>query len=644
MSDDGDSDLSFESDNGHEEDNGDSDPESTANDVPGVTLQFFDNPEINEYALDFLNVFATAALSKEQATRMWELNKRHDKRFHPSEWKTFKSLLRKARKVLPTIVQSWRVVDKVTDTEHTGSGPKFPERLYHDKNRYALLEMWSRIPLNEMMRFHAQLHPEKRHQFYVNGKLQPSRMPFVFTSDGLPCGNSTSSSLHVIAIRFDDCKTIYFLETRVARRKVEKHLTDFLDPFVDQVVQLTAQAKKFLGDAPMRSFFKKLKGHAGYHSCEVCLAPGANVGRRVCYPACTVGYPQRNMANWMESVAEVEEGIVDESNGIVGRSPLLRLPNFDVINDCPSDPLHRDFLGITKNLWRLLVDPNKHGAPSARAQAFAKTVSSVYMSVRLPREFSHRSRSVDHANFKGHEWKSLLMTVFHTMATAGQEMRGGHIGRIITLYTFLTKIYLGPETHMEQVGKETLKAMHETLYDMYEEEFGQAACSFNWHSYCHMYEIRQMGRQSYTSTEPFESAYGKVKLSFEPGTSGIGIQILERMMLRTLRTGYHNCKITLKMGTFDRETRHDDSILVDDNWNFYKIRDQTDTHVTVVDIKKVKWTSDFDPTLPFDLVGVFRFNGYGSVRRHMRKSFFTGKGVMVEQRILMGLSWDLLFS
>ncbi len=622
----------------------DSDTEWEGDDEFSMTLQFFENPEINDYAVDFLHVYATAALSKEQASRMWELNKRHDKRFHPREWKTFKSLLRKARKVLPKIEQSWRVVDKVTNTEVQGSGPHFPERLYHDKNRYELLEMWTRIPLKEMMKFHVQVHPEKRQQFAPQNKLQPGSMPFVFTSDGLPCGNSTSNNLHVVALRFDDCKTIYILETRVAQRKVEKKVSDFLDPLTDQFNALEARPKKFLGDAPMRSFFKRLKGHAGYNSCEVCLAPGMCVNRRVCYPACTVGFPLRTMDNWMASVNEIENGIVEESDGIVGRSPLLKLPGFDVINDCPSDPLHRDFLGITKNLWRLLVDPNKHGVPSGRAQTFAKAVSRIYVSVRLPREFSHRSRPVDLANFKGHEWKSLLMTTFHTIAAAGQQLRGGQIGRIVTLYTFLTKIYLGPEKFIDQVGRDALKAMHETLYDMYEEDFGQASCSFNWHSYCHMYEIRKMGRQSYTSTEPFESAYGMIKLSYEPGTKGMGVQILERMLLRCLRTRHHNCNITLKTGTFDRETRHDDSILVDDNWNFYKIRAQTATHVTVVDINKVKWESEFDPTLPFDLVGVYRFNGYGSVRREMPKSFFTGKGVIVEQRLMMGLSWDLLFS
>ncbi len=306
-----------------------------------MNLRLSDDPEVNSFSLEFLREYATGGLKKTQGARFWELHRRH-KTYDPKKLQSFPTLLRKVKRVLPVITQYWRVKDFQTGRVYEGSGLHYPAAKYKDLNRYELLETWTRIKLRDMMKFHVRMHSSKRQDYLQDGILKPNWMPLVFTSDGIPCGKSSSESLHVLAIRFLDCKGIYILQTRIAKRGVAKRLEDFLDPFIDECLALSAQVKKFLGDAPIRSFFKCLKGHAGYYSCEVCEAPGLCVQKRVCYPACMIGHPLRSLEKWQEAVSELEEGEETSVNGVIGRSPLLKLPHFDMVSDAPADPMHRD--------------------------------------------------------------------------------------------------------------------------------------------------------------------------------------------------------------------------------------------------------------------------------------------------------------
>ena len=495
-----------------------------------------------------------------------------------------------------------------------------------------------------MVRYHIQLHPNQRDHFLQDGKVRPDLIRIRFTSDGIPCSNSGSENLYVTALRFQGCKNVYILETRVAKRNQPKVLSEFLEPFVEEVLELQYPVEKFLGDAPIRSFFKCLKGRAGYYSCEVCVAEGECIDRKVSYPSSTFAQPRRDMADWISAVEEVEDTGCDSVRGITGRSPMLRIPNFDMIGDSPSDRLHRDFLGITKNLWRMCVNPNKHGTLPARAREMQSKVTKAYVQVRLPREFSHRSRAVDLANYKSHEWKSLLMTCFPVIADACQELRGGSSGLMWTLFAFLLRIYNGPEHYLDDIGEDTLRDLHKCWYQVYEGEFGSAACSFNIHAFSHLLENRRFGRQHEISTEAFESAYGMIQLSYHPGTRAIGKQILEHMLMRLLKRRSHNCEYTLKFGRFKAGKRYDDSIVCDERWNFYKVIEVHRDSVTVVCINKTHWTSPYNPDLPFDKAGVYQFCGYGQERLTYPKSHFSGKGAMFDKRLLMGLYWDLLFS
>ena len=80
-------------------------------------------------------------------------------------------------------------------------------------------------------------------------------------------------------------------------------------------------------------------------ACEYCLHPGENIGGTVKYPRKT-GLEKRTKESHLRAMAEgpSAEAPVD---GYVGRSNLVDIPGFDIIQGLPVDIMHCCYLGYT---------------------------------------------------------------------------------------------------------------------------------------------------------------------------------------------------------------------------------------------------------------------------------------------------------
>ncbi len=568
-------------------------------------------------------------------------------RFNPLALKSFNTLERRTLENLPVPILHWKVKKLRSGKVLTGSGKSFPERLYGDKRKYEVMEVWTRISLADMIRFHVGLHPERESEFMTEGKIDYSKVSIILTCDGIPCGKSSTDSLYVTAMKVNKCKNMYILNTRIAKRYCPKKLDEFAHP-LRECKDLGVRLKKFLGDAPVRSMFKRLKGHAGRYSCEVCSGEGETLKRGITWPASTMHSRKRSHLSWLKCVRKLErrqrrDPRYNNVKGIMGRSPLLDVPEFDIVKDAPTDPLHRDHLGITRNTWKIMTN-QKTGCQKLNKtdQQFTNHVSGKYTKVRLPREFSHCARPVDVAVFKGHEWKSLLLTAFPAIADAAELHYGQAVGRWWTIYAFLYRVYVAPGRFYYQFSRSYLESLHEELYEIYEDQFGEENCKFNVHSYCHMPDNRASGRQHEISTEDFESAYGIIQQCYTPGTRSIGVQILRKMMMRLI--GHDSCKHSLRMHKFKKGKKFDNSLLCDDQWGFYKVVKVDGDQVAVKKINTTAWRSKHYPELPFEKVGVVSYLSDSESEVTMRKSFFKGKAAMYDAELLMGIYWDALYS
>ncbi len=636
-------------------DNSDTEPDTNDQDdltVPNaapINLHFYEDEELNLYVRDFIRTYTKGRMTRSQGVEMWNLVKRHS-RYDPDEMKSFDTMERRMNEVIPQSKTYWKVRERATDEVHTGEGVAFPENKFRDRRRYEILRIWTRLQLEDLIRFHAANHTNNC-DFVVEDKIRYDKVHMDMTFDGIPYGKSSSSNLTVMAVRFRGCKRVYILQVRVAKRSEAKDIDEFLCRFVDETLRLGVTVDYFLGDAPMRAFLKCLKGHAGRYSCELCEAEGQLVNRKICYPACMVHQRKRTNERWEECVIDLEEQRENGANitsvrGITGRSPLMSLKDFDMVKKCPPDPMHRDWLGLAKsNLWKATVGIGKSGVMNARGQRIQSAISAVYEQLQLPNEFSHRARTIDYPNFKSHEWKSLCICTFPTICEVVSSECGEGLAHVWLLFIFLILVYHGPEWLYHELGEEYLREMQEKFYDEFQLEMGSGACTFNVHAFFHMPEVRKLGNPADISTEPFESAYGLVQKSYSPGTRNVGKQIIRNMLLRSMNIGPNHCKRSLIMAPVEKDdVNFNDSYVMDDTFHFYKVTRVFADRVNAAKIKTSHWACPTDTTLPMHKVGVFKYNGVEADSSSYPMDYFTGKAVLLQGKIIIGLHKTLLFS
>ncbi len=622
--------------------------------VHPFVLHFHEDEDLDIFIREFISDYTRGRMNRSQGRRMWQLFFRNVNRFVKHRCipqMSFETFERRVQECVPQPTVHWKVQRLDNGEIIRGHGASYPEKKFEDKSIFETMCVWTRMKLKDLIRFHAALHPQA--DFIVDGCLDFRRVELNFTYDGIPHSKSSSDNLTVMGLRFEGCKQVYIPNVRVAKRHEPKDVSAFMDQFIDECIELGVKVNFFLADAPMRSFIKCLKGHAGRHSCEYCLAPGQCVHKRIAYPANMRDKEERTHEKWLEHVESLEElrqQNPSENNvrGVTGRSPLLRLPGFDIVKNAPSDPLHRDWLGIMKStLWRHTVGMSKQGGASATGRRITQEVSDVYRNIRLPSEFSHRARPIDYANFKGHEWKSLAVTAFPTIVEVVETEIDHQTAHVWLLFVFLIFVYNGPDWIRQRLGKDYLKAIHSQMYEEFEESFGQEACSFNWHNFWHMPDIRDTGSSPQHSTEPYESAYGLVQVSFQPGTRNVGLQIVRNMLLRVVDhkagSACHKNLLIESEKPDKRATKRENSIVIDRNMNYYKVVQIEGNELAVRKMLTERWECPIDMNLPLAMVGVKKFKGLHDKQSLLLRDNVKGKGVLL-QGLLIPLYWDLLFA
>ena len=627
-----------------------SERDSSESEDEGNFTPLFSDPDMNAFANEFMAEICISHISKAKSNRLWHIATRHS-RYDAEQLGSFRSVLRKVQKRIPQILQKWKVKDLRDETIIRGQGEVYPARQFSNKKRFSLEELWTSVRLKDILKFHLAIHPESRNTYLkANGKIDYSKFELDLTCDGIPYANSSSHTLYLSCVRIYGCKNIYVLNSRHAKGGVKKEIKDYLGEFVEDANKLGVKVKKVLGDTPIRSFLKRLKGHNGHYSCEFCETKGVLVGRHVFYPSSTRNAPLRTNQRWRRHVRKIhkwrQSQNIDNVKGVLGKSPLLKLSGFDIVRHAPPDSLHRDHLGISKTTWKLVTNTKKTGRKLhfANAQKLIDHVNEAYCRVRLPCEFSHRSRDVEVPVFKGHEWKSLMFTAFPSVVAASYKYQGNLVGRIWALYVFLLRVYVAPEAIYRSLDQCWLRKLHKEFYKKYEKAFGKDNCAFNIHSFYHMNITRECGQMHETSTEPFESFYGKVLEAYKAGTLAIGKQFIVKMYMYLLRHTENYCQRKLHFDIMKRSKKIDDSLLTDEEFNFFKVVETTQSTVTVKIIQTDDWFCPENNDLQFHKVGVKKFVKYLDEEITYPKTHFTGKAALFDTSVIMGMQKDVLFS
>ena len=500
---------------------------------------------------------------------------------------------------------------------------------------------------------------------------------------------STSVSIDVFSMRYENCNTIYphMLVRPLGRYKVDtkKNFGEVLNDLKDNKYRIS----QLVADNPVRSDLKECKCHSAWYACEYCFAKGVkleivanskammklneqkklvlekldqcqkepstsdNESRvenlvslneqiqkninalkkktNILWPFSTMNAPNRSRSSILKIVAEIEnKGKLshDEAKDIVGRSHLLGLEYFNFVYDSPAEYMHSGCLGVVKRLVALTFNlGGKKGGnnKTASPDAFNKLM----MSTKVTKECSRRARKLDFAVFKAQEFRNIgiffFIHVIDCIEIGSNE---------INLWLHLAYMLRSAVIPSQEFANTSIDAINEScakFYELFEKTFGPENCPYYLHVFCcHLMEIRTHGPLTETSAFKFESFYGEIRRSFVPGTVSPLKQILKNILLkRSLR--HHSCSNKIFISNYETPLESNRLIYtyVKKKYEIFQITDIDNNTVTCNRVGKYPAVFQQTPSINWSTVGVFKKGGICSETTKLCTSEVCGKVLIV---------------
>lgn len=144
----------------------------------------------------------------------------------------------------------------------------------------------------------------------------------------LYCGDSKPASTHDYLIDF----------VTEATKLINEGVTINTRTYSFRIIGIVA-------DSPARSFVKCIKPPGAFYACERCSIKGISVGEKFKKKRI---YPETNCSKRTKESFESRNQPQHHKENVM--SPLLQLPNFDIVNDVVLDSMHLLYLGVMKYL------------------------------------------------------------------------------------------------------------------------------------------------------------------------------------------------------------------------------------------------------------------------------------------------------
>ena len=351
-------------------------------------------------------------------------------------------------------------------------------------------------------------------------------------------------------------------------------------------------------------------------------------------------YEPRTKSKVLEIVNKIENGEIQTSDrdhvkGVVGRSPLLSLENFDFVLDVPTEYLHCMCLGVIKRLVELTfsVGINRPRVTNRKLTP-PSDFNALIANIKGPCEFSRRVRDLDFSVWKGQEFRNLVLFYFPVVLDCLPEKAKER--RLWLLLAFMMRACVIPTPEFQQTNINDILYCSDQYYKLYEKLFGVLNCTYNTHIvFSHIMEIRTHGPLTLTSAFGFEQFYGEIRNSFTPGTVSTLKQIMEKVYLRR-SLGQHTCKpkIVFKLNDTSLECNNLIYTFRFGEYHLYKIVHISETEFNCVKIKTANISFTGAANLPWKKVGVFKLDSVTDEVVKIKPNVVAGKVVKVNNVLL----------
>lgn len=381
-------------------------------------------------------------------------------------------------------------------------------------------------------------------------------LSMTFCTDGTPLFSTSTVSIWPIYVIIHELPPrLRMANTLLAGLWFHKHpVTEmFLDGFVDAVLPLSnpgfnlkigdveKSCKLYLlgccVDSAARGAVQCIHAHNGEFGCNWCLhpgetAPGSSVRK---YLIMDEPFERRTKEGVLADgrVAMNLTGRVVHVNGVLGLSPLLRVPHFNIIDGMILDVLHWSNLGIGRQMFKIWLgerkcedwDPVKPPAYYIGGPENLKLLNARIKAFTPPIELRRTPRDISHfAVWTGREFENMILYLSIPLL---KNILPDRYLKHWSLYVQAKYILMGSElnTNDFDLADELMKKFTSGVQELY----GWTEMTFNMHLNEHASEhAKRWGPLCCMSAYAFEAANKDLKGKIH-AERGIPHQVIRRL-------------------------------------------------------------------------------------------------------------------
>ena len=356
----------------------------------------------------------------------------------------------------------------------------------------------------------------------------------------------------------------------------------------------------------------------------------------IVWPSSTSNGEPRTVEKIREIVEKLENNEItkEEAQGIIGRSPLLSLPNFDMVRDTPAEYLHSGCLGVVKRLIELTFSVGDKRPTACKRKLYSPALFNKLMAdIKVHREFSRRVRELDFSVMKGQEFRNIILFFFPIIVKIIEDKTEKKIW-IYLAYMFRSCVL--PTKEFQCVNINSITNACEQFYKLYDSFYGSINCTYNTHIIgSHLLEVRSHGPLTFTSAFVFENFYGELRRSFAPGTQSNLKQMFQKTLLKRALS-HHQCENTIHISDHNTEQESNNMIyeFKDLSYHMYHVMSVNGDDLLCRRVGKYPYTFEEVPSLNWSKVGVFQKGPLSSDTVVLKKSNVHGKVMQVDNLLL----------
>ncbi len=514
---------------------------------------------------------------------------------------SFKSLMHKVDMELPKICLHVTFLDE-SKAEDEVYSESIPRELTDNPKR--LVRVCAFIPLGCLLRFIEKLHRKFDSEITLRIKT------IDLSSDGVQGSKHGKRSLHIVSICVPGCRLPYPWRVFEFRAGGGPSLEQLMRPVVGDILGNDLQLRRISVDGKEEQAIKGHISNTGFYSCCRCKSKGTSeLSGRVHFPCKLHNATPRTREEYINIFERFPEGNPDTSDpllrdifkGMLKRSPLLDLPDFDFVDGFTIDSLHQLHGGLSKRMHELTLLKDLAIRNPKRRKEVGRRLEALYEDLKVPSEM-HRTSTLNPGFMKGAHWQALDTFVFPSWIEGleGPEM----LRRVVLAYSFLIRACYSDDDTLRLVEESVKldKVLQRFLVE-WEQAFNSLVTTYNLHKMNHLLESRRKhGPLWEYSTARQESMYAKLK--YESKCNNVPKQILHNFYAAEWHR--HYCRNTPSLRFSDKATAKTDDSLVFYDDKFYQITSIDDPTLSLLEVKTKTFNSSKVLRLPWKLVGVYK--------------------------------------